>query len=576
MEVSTAEKYLIGLEPHLKAAIRDLPVDAGDYFRKKMSFLVIEDLGTRGLTGDIRANSEREGDNNFWGFFRSIGISPKRENAAGSWGLGKWVFPDASNINVFLGVTQRVNEKNRLLMGGAVLRTHSLNGKKYRPNGWFASHSEEQDDSWLPMPEDAQNLIRDACIDFHLERLEGDDVSPGLSVIVLFPNKDLKQDAIIRATVVQYFVPIVNGELVVQVSQPGSSPTLINADTIWDVASSIPPSERDDESAESMQRAIRLAQWAQTVTDDQCISMDVPTKRAALDPTVMERYDTGDRLAFRLTTTTTRRNSERLQNTFKVFLEKDDWLEKGHDYFVRGMLRIPVMDYIVPFKARALVVIDGNSELGILLRDSEGPAHMRWDRRSDSLKARWSGGQTIVTNVQRAAYLILQALAERPQTLDRHALADLFPSQRASERSHRRPGQDPGVGGSAQTLPTLSTSNLLDVRRLPDGFQLSRGSANSSARGKWRLNIAYDVSRGNAFAAFRTGAREGIPDFSLFPTGALRINAIGCSCDVKDDNILEFDVLHEEFKLAINGFDGRDVVVGIQQLKDGVEGAEAE
>ena len=32
----------------------------------------------------------------FYWFFRNIGRSGKRDEDAGSWGLGKWVFPDAS------------------------------------------------------------------------------------------------------------------------------------------------------------------------------------------------------------------------------------------------------------------------------------------------------------------------------------------------------------------------------------------------------------------------------------------------------------------------------------------------
>ncbi len=117
-----------------------------------MDYLVVGDFGTTGLTGDIDANSEKEEGNNFWGFFRSIGISSKGEDAAGSWGLGKWVFPDASKINAYLGLTRREHEDNWLLMGMTLLRTHHLGenpADKYHPYGFFAAHSGTRDEEWF-------------------------------------------------------------------------------------------------------------------------------------------------------------------------------------------------------------------------------------------------------------------------------------------------------------------------------------------------------------------------------------------------------------------------------------------
>ena len=82
-----------------------------------MPWVTVEDFGTTGLAGDIEANDPKEPDNHFWGFFRSVGISPKGEDAGGSWGLGKWVFPDASVVNAYLGATRRTGEDRTLLMG---------------------------------------------------------------------------------------------------------------------------------------------------------------------------------------------------------------------------------------------------------------------------------------------------------------------------------------------------------------------------------------------------------------------------------------------------------------------------
>ena len=122
-------------------------------------------------------------------FFRSVGISPKTESEGGSWGLGKWVFPDASDISAFLGITQREGDDDLLLMGQAVLRTHTIEQEKFRPYGWFAAYSGDTDADWLPMPVDDDALINGACSAFQLSRVRDGVAQSGLSVIVPFPMK---------------------------------------------------------------------------------------------------------------------------------------------------------------------------------------------------------------------------------------------------------------------------------------------------------------------------------------------------------------------------------------------------
>lgn len=160
-----ARAYLTGLRPHFEAVLRaESENTQSDTERRRelqarkalldgpLPFLTVEDFGTTGLHGDIRANDIRAKGNDFWGFFRSIGISPKGEDAGGSWGLGKWVFPDASMLNAFLGVTRRVGEARCLLMGQAMLKLHELDGRKFPPVGFFAAGSTDDDKDWLPMP----------------------------------------------------------------------------------------------------------------------------------------------------------------------------------------------------------------------------------------------------------------------------------------------------------------------------------------------------------------------------------------------------------------------------------------
>ena len=580
LEPEQAAPYLDGLREHVKAVVEgggmthqheeegeaEAAYDALAHFGARMKYLVVEDFGTTGLTGDIQANTERECGNHFWGFFRSIGISPKGEDAAGSWGLGKWVFPDASIINSYLGMTQRHGEDNWLLMGMSLLKTHHLGDVKYRYYGSFAAHSQEPDERWFPSPIDSDNFVQDAIRDFNLERLE----DPGLSVIIPYPKPDLEPAALARAVLTQYFLPIVRGILVVEIIHPGGGERTIDASGIDEEMGRIEKSERDDESPESLRGVVELARWA--IEQDETGRIELPAqrpdealvKRFDLDA-LRERYELGERLAFRLTLDVrSRAKAEASPVAFQLYLERDMELSEGHDYFVRGHLRIPRMDHIKRQKARALVIVEGDSDLGHMLRDSEGPAHERWDAFAQRLAERWIGPQPRVRAVRNASLLLLQRLVERPAESLTHALAHWFPAG-TSIPSGSQSGTKTGGGTVRPTATPQPPPRPLEIVGAKGGFAVrARKDANSLAETDWTVRFAYDsTGRGGPFRQFERGVKDGTPDFSLSDT--LLIEASGCGYEAVSENEFTLHVSAKTFRIAVTGFDSRrDVLVDVQ------------
>ncbi len=283
-----APRYLNRLRPHFEAAVRaettngDADSDRLRELRARealfdgpLPFLTVEDFETNGLRGGIRANEIRASGNDFWGFFRSIGISPKDEDAGGSWGLGKWVFPDASKLNAFLGVTRRADESRFLLMGQAMLKLHTLDGRKFPPVGFFAAGSDEDDGDWLPMPVESSGLgedgdgtpgtegdgfVQGAIRDFGLRP----DGSPGTSVVIPHPMDELTDPSNLAYAVIrQYFHPVIAGDLAVEIVAPGRPKRRIDARTIEQEARRTGNRDTDDpeQRAEALVRAIALAKW---------------------------------------------------------------------------------------------------------------------------------------------------------------------------------------------------------------------------------------------------------------------------------------------------------------------------
>jgi hypothetical protein len=95
---SIIRRMVDGLIPDLKASELALPAQPGS-----TRLLVIEDFGTTGLKGAI----DIKDDGQFCGFWRRFGRSNKKAAQGGRWGLGKLVFPSASQVRTVVGLTRR-------------------------------------------------------------------------------------------------------------------------------------------------------------------------------------------------------------------------------------------------------------------------------------------------------------------------------------------------------------------------------------------------------------------------------------------------------------------------------------
>lgn len=582
-----AAPYLNGLRRHFCAVVDAEAASGGgkdeleqrkSSFDLPMPFLVVEDFGTLGLQGDVRANAPQAKDNHFWGLFRSVGISPKGKDAGGSWGLGKWVFPSASKLNAFLGVTRRQDDDQLLLMGQAMLKLHELDGRKYAHYGYFAAASNEQDDSWLPMPASSAAphaaFVRHAVADFGL----ADRDQAGTSVVVPHPEDELTDpDKLAWAVITQYFWPIVAGDLAVEIVAGDATRRTIDAETISREVHNCDagPADSHEEAAESMAGAIELAAWGARAPRNRDVPAVADLKKAALPPAVLQdvrrRYERNERLAFAVKTTVRPPAGERPGSSvaagqFRVFLEKDDALAKGHDYHVRGHLHIPGMDFLHNFQARALTLVDSRSNLGHLLRDSEGPAHDKWNAYAPRLKEKgWRAPALRVREAQRAAERILLQLVAEPEEKQRDALADLFPSKIPSRRAKSSGDKPPGgwdPSGRREPKPAPR------IRGARGGIALTTEADDGLGGTTWTVRVAYDVARGSARTAlsrFASGVKAGCPDFS-FHGNRLSVEAKGCTTDVVADNELRVVVTEPEMSLVVKGFDGRDLLVDVVQV----------
>jgi hypothetical protein len=135
LPAAAVSRYMKDGWPHFRAernGLNDQPADGAP-----CPFLAVEDFWTTGLTGDPEQWQEVPGVKNpFYYFFRAEGQSGKGETDRGRRGVGKTVFPRSSRLNAFFALTVRRDDRRRMLMGGAVLRSHRVGDKHFAPDGY--------------------------------------------------------------------------------------------------------------------------------------------------------------------------------------------------------------------------------------------------------------------------------------------------------------------------------------------------------------------------------------------------------------------------------------------------------
>ena len=587
LSAEQAAGYFDGLADHLNyTSDLDESINerllAGEISDGGVPFLVIEDAGTTGLIGnweqydDSVANPAES--NHFYWFFRNIGRSGKRDADNGSWGLGKWVFPDASRISSYIAVTRRSDDGDTLLMGQSVLTKHTIGPQRYAPYGYLAVAG--VDGQSLPLRRSApehQPFI-DRCIaDFGLQLHN----EPGLSVIIPFPRIGGGDDdgigpaELIDAIARNYFYPVIAGRLVITLDAgDGSPPVVLDADTIDDITANMDENAAGEQSPDSYRKLFAMCRECITLPETGYHRLPaLPAGNADADAAaavinLRPRYENGELLAFHIGADVQRKKGERVDTAYRLYLQRDDALAEGQDYYVRGTLSIPGIDSIRRRPARALLVVDENEPLAAMLRDSEPASHTTWRPQTRRVTDRWVAPSRRITAVRNAPATLLNILEASPEGLQKDAFADIFfwdggssPESRAGrqigERTTTYTPKPPKVPRRPQEFEVTQSDGGFRVRLTAAGIADPPACAG--------LRVAYAVSKGNPFSRYRP------EDFRLHGRGgALSFQMGGCRLRPgQDGNAVFLDIDDPgDFEFAVSGFDPtRDVRVSIDRVK---------
>lgn len=556
------EPFIAGAWEHIKSEDNGLRPDQIPQPEGSCPYLILEDFGTSGLEGDPTASlrpKSRE-KNHFLHFFRAEGQSDKEASDRGSWGVGKTVFPRSSRISGMFGLTVRASDSKCLLMGRLIYRSHYVGDSMYQ-DGYYGI-STEGIKTILPIEEQAV-LDRFAEV-FDLQR---GDHEPGLSVVVPWPDSEIKEESIARAVLMDYFYPILVGQLEVMVETEGHE-ALITTDSIREETGKIGADLADD-----LLPMLDLTEWAIGIGDEERVTIEMTNRTAGWKwskdlftdeslSVLTESFQQGRRVAVRVPVMVRRKAGAPEESFFDVYMERDPYEKRNRPIFVRDGIIIPKVASPQTRGVRGIVLIS-DPPIASFLRDAENPSHTEWQHNGSNFYGKYVSGRTDLQFVTRCVHEIRRILTEESREEDPDLLKDYFslPAPETAVTRTRQPGQQPGEG--PEEVPPLPPPEPapFQVGHLTDGFVLRPGRLAITEPLKIKIELAYDVRSGNPLNSYS------IFDFEV-DKDPIRLEPPPQGLEVvrQERNIIEVKLLEPDFRISVVGFDTkRDLYINAKK-----------
>jgi hypothetical protein len=556
---SITNKYFKELQPHLD---RGIPGGNASVAEDECDYLIVEDFNTTGLLGDSRKDQLTEDDtpseNSYHYFVWAEGSSAKTEGNRGRWGIGKIVFPRLSSIKTFYVLSKRAEKnapcgKNEVLIGMSTLRGHSLNGKNYQPDGWWAEYSNNGN---VPTPV-GHEIVGEFKKDWGIQRISESGLTILIPYIPTFITKELIRDCIIR----DYFIAIIQGLLEVEISDNENTYKL----TKKNLRRECENLGEEDRIANSKTRDEMLC-LIDMVTDsnensgstfDLAISKEFPNKwnSLSLSPSdadsAVTLLDSGQTVFCRVDSLVPYKHDEDEFDSFDVYIRKIPDT-RASAVFSREGIVIPSANPLL-IRDHLVLVIANSGPLANLLADAEGPAHEKWSEKTDKFRRNYppTKGAQLLTFIRKSPSELLFKIRGSGTEKDSTAFSSFFPlpgTQNMGTQGDTPKKKGQGVQTNKPAIIEIKQNpQHFQVDESPNGFSIKSSSDNPSLIGK-RIyaKVAYRVRNGDAFSKWQK------EDFEL---KLKKPRLDGCLIRSVQENELILEITGRKFKATWGEFD---------------------
>lgn len=544
-------KYFNGLEGHIEKVLGD--ATASKLHQSTARALIVEDFNTSGLSGSTRnempSETQKESANFFY-FVHAEGSTNKDEGKKGKWGVGKVVYPKISEIRSFFLYSTRFSnaELNSVAIGQCVLRSHQIGNQGFQPDGWFASY--DPSEGYFELPSQTASSLHE---DWGLTR----DNRPGLSLVIPFLQDEIVAESLLSAVVREYFMAIVLGDLVCEISGEDGKVETIDADSIKTAVDLIPFKKEKDRNDFLRVLELSLALKSGDLSSFTCeeVSFDNDTLDIVVSDhdriSIISNFNSGKVVKLTVPVVVpTPKGLPYQKSEFSVVFRSHEDREQSVTFSREGIL-VPGLRSEISRESALLVHVD-SGPLANLLGLAEGPAHTNWDIKNRKFREAFVGSATatrVISFVRTKPNSFVRSLTSIDEKIEDSLLSRFFAASNFGE----------GMSKSKKPTPNVLTQETkITVSSIDGGFKLI-SSSNTQPKDLFLVRVAYGVYKGNPFSKWNK------IDFEL---SEMELSSKNISVARIEGNEIVFSADSSSFSLSVKGFDTlRNLEFDIQNLK---------
>ncbi len=521
--------------------------------------LVVEDFGTSGLTG-VLDNHEKDGKGENWNafWFREGEGGKERGAGNGGAGQGKITYFSTSRIRTIFGFTVRGGDQSLALFGASsFMRDYEYGEHKWKRDAYWGVWKDGGERTGV-LPAQSLDVVVPFQEHLGLTRKPG---QAGLSLAIPSPRA-FSDDEAVAITLAEFFVPIVRGDLVVQVGD-----LTIDKSTVMALADS----RLSDSKARELHTcttagfrsfavdAIERSRKGEVI-HAKPVTTATGLAEASFEPEdlvkLRDALQHEKPVSVRIHLNIKPKGTAAVPGYFDVHLSRPYDLEQPEQAIIRRDLLIgeePIGGGRLKQRARGLTLVS-HDELSTLLLSAEEATHLKWNSRLPRLSEYYRSGPDVVALVRNGMVRVLDVLDEGSQGRDFRILARYFsaPGEAAPDPQRGRKPKGKRLIDPPPVPPPKP--KLLALDGLSDGCRIRPARVNALDGAGLPISVtvefAYEGLDKDAFSEYDP------MDFDLADKAFL-VQAAGCSNIERKLNQLTFVVAASDFELAVHGFDSR-------------------
>jgi len=552
------------LDDELKKHLNACGLIEGGESPEDISYILLEDFNTTGLDGSYNPDA---GKGNFYNFWWREGISEKRGHRAGRWGLGKTTFYIASKIRTLWGLTVRDDGKI-LLMGKALLRTHSLDGIRYYYFGYFSQ------DNFMPVEGDS--ILTEFRKNFRISRNNNET---GLSVVIPLLVDEINFNSVKKGVIQHYYYPILEGTLRVEILD-----NITNRREELDSGNLIEKAS-DIDWRDTEWEGIDIRKILGFIKDSLNIQ---PIRLQIHDPAnpeisqesfggqikiIKENFLRGNSLRFEVPVPIRKTDGTEQESSVSILLKRFPEFRKPFEAYIRSGILISEIKMLGNRPVAGLLIAN-DTAVCEFLGDCETPAHTNWNERTEGFAEKYRNAARILRFIKKSMLQVVSILDEPPRERQVDFLKDIFsvpvgPEEREEdeEREEEEREEDKEKEEEEDSTKPPDIPNEVErktpkfvVFRIQGGFRVTLNPERTGLSFPFQATVkmAYDTRRGNPFSQYNSF------DFDV-ASDSITIKTCDCNVIERKDNILKVEITGRNFEISVTGFDPRrDLVIDVK------------